>query len=345
MNSFQGGGRKFTKLVEDILKVINANDNFVILPHINPDGDAIGSSVALRRFLINIGKNAEIVTCSSVPVYLEFLAKDYFKSPEKLKRIQTSGNWNSYGVFVLDSGDLMRIEDRKEIFDGGSTTVNIDHHVTNTEFAHINAVYTKISSTGELLFEIVCALFRMDENIRSKAKFDIESLNAFYASILSDTGGFRYSNTSPNTMKVAYKLLELGAEAADLGVRLFQTKPMSTYRAMKMALENMRMFCNDKVALSYFTLEGMEERNISNDDIDGMVEMLRDIDTVEVSVVLKQTEENLFKVSMRSKRYVDLTKIAVLFDGGGHMRASGCKVEGNLEDGITSLINAISGEV
>lgn len=263
-----------------------------------------------------------------VCVYLEEIpeAFDYLKIDEAM-----SGKADKYDLFIaLDCGSIDRLGEAQGIFEKAVDTVCVDHHISNTNFAKENIVKANASSTCEIL----CELLPMD-------KIGTFSATAFYTGIIHDTGVFKHSNTSKKTMEMAGSLVEKGIP---FGKIIDESFYMKTYRQLQIMgrclLESIRVM-DGRCIVSVVTKQMMDFYGAKSSDLDGIIDELRTTQGVEVAVLLTEKEPLEFKVSMRSNQIVDVSKIAVFFGGGGHVRAAGCTIKGSSYDVINNLTEHI----
>ena len=292
----------------------------IIMTHSLPDGDAVGSVVALCELLELMDIPVRIVMEDVLPESLEWLRDDRFVKVSEVRLNQSS---MPFDVFVVDCSDLSRIADKSELFTQARTTYNIDHHVTNDFFASVNQVDGHASSTGEMIFR----LFQVHEKPLTQ-----RAAEAIYAAVSTDTGSFRYSNTSSETMRLAGFLIDSGIDTAAINAKLYHTKPLDSVKLLGIALDNLIMTRGGKIAVSHVLLQQAEAGEIKNYETDGICEFLRDISGVEVALFLKETAPEVFKISARSKHDFDVSRLALHFGGGGHTRAAGFTVTGILEE-------------
>ena len=203
------------------------------------------------------------------------------------------------------------------IFDNAKMTINIDHHKTNNGYAKINWIIPDASSAGEVLFNML-----REQDV----KITKEIAECLYVSILTDTGGFRYENTKPETLEAAAQLIKLGVDNADLAKKCYNTKPKNMIMFQAAIISKTQFMFNNRVALAAIAQEDLERFNANNEFTEGIAETLRTIKTVEVSAVLKESESQTTKVSLRSDR-VDVCQIVKKFNGGGHIHAAGCTIK------------------
>lgn len=302
-------------------KIENAN-TIAIGGHIRPDGDCVGSCMGLFGYL------SDHYPEKKVCVYLEEIpeAFDYLKIEEAM-----SEKADRYDLFIaLDCGSIDRLGEAQSVFEKASDTICVDHHISNTNFAKENIVKADASSTCEIL----CELLPMDE-------IGTFSATAFYTGIIHDTGVFKHSNTSKKTMEMAGSLVEKGIP---FGKIIDESFYMKTYRQLQIMgrclLESIRVM-DGRCIVSVVTKQMMDFYGAKSSDLDGIIDELRTTQGVEVAVLLTEKETLEFKVSMRSNQIVDVSKIAVFFGGGGHVRAAGCTIKGSSYDVINNLTEHI----
>lgn len=299
-------------VVNRIIEEIKKAGTIAILPHVAADGDSVGSAAAFHLALKKLGISSRILLEEKIAVNYEFItgtkaAEIYTKKPERFDL-----------VIALDCGDKERLGSRYELFKNAGVTVNIDHHTTNTEFAFINYNVTSASSTGEIVYQIIKLM---------GAEFDHDIAQALYMAIASDTGGFRFSNTTPTTHIIASELLNYDIDVADISQRIFDITTLAKAKLMAIAINSTEILLDGKVAFMTLTEEDFKSTGALDEDTDGIVNVGRNIKGVEVAVLFKKLHDTETKINLRSKTYVDVAKIAGLYKGGGHKRASGATVE------------------
>lgn len=301
--------------VNEIFNLINNSYKICITGHKAPDGDCIGSVMALYHFLKPFNKEISVFIEGIIPfnykVFVDesIIAKDY-------------NNEKFDVLFVLDSSDTKRLGKFEPVLINSKKTVVIDHHKTNEGFGDINIIDTQMSSTGELLYDI---LKSTGMNIPK------ETAISLYVAILTDTGKFSYSNTSSDTHKKTAELIELGVDVAEIDNIVYNSKPSNIVRAFIDCINNIELYYDNKFGITSITNDILNKNSAEMADVDGVVEYIREIKEVEVSCVLKEYEDNT-KVSLRSKNNVDVSIISVKYGGGGHAKAAGFEVNDNLEN-------------
>lgn len=308
--------------VKEVFNLINNSKNICIAGHKAPDGDCIGSVMALYEFLKPLNKELTVCIDGTIPfnyktfVNEEIIAKEYSNNEFDL-------------LFVLDCSDKERLGKFKEVFDNAKKSVCIDHHKTNESYADINIIDTSMSSTGELLYDVLKV---------SGQRLTKEAATYIYIAILTDTGKFSYSNTSGDTHRKTAELIDMGVNVADIDNIVYNSKPANVVKAFIECISGIELHYNNKFGITTITKNILENNNVDMGDIDGVVEFIREIKEVEVSCVLKEYEEKNTKVSLRSKNDIDVSKISVKFGGGGHAKAAGFEIEDTVENTKKILI-------
>lgn len=311
-------------------KVINGANSIAIAGHVRPDGDCVGSCMGLYNYIRDVYPERE------VQVYLEPIPEVYsfLKGSESIK--QATGVDKVYDLFIcLDCGDIRRLGDAGAVFENAKRTFCVDHHKSDHDFADENYVFPGASSTSELL----CELVDMD-------KVSKEAAEGFYTGIVDDTGVFQYDSTSRKTMETAGKLMEKGIKFSTLIQRTFFEKTYAQNRIMATALLGAKLHDNGNIISTYLTGEQMKECGVIASDTEGIVEQLRSTKGVKVAVFLHENTDGTFKGSLRATVDIDLTRVAALYDGGGHAKAAGFTATGDPEtEIIPKLIEAIKKEL
>jgi len=300
-------------MIVQMFKQIKHAKKILIISHVNPDGDTLGSMCALKLI---IGSKADMLVQNirgdAAPETYKFLPQ--IESAKTLKNIQ-----NVYDLIItVDVASVDRIvQSAREIFDKAENTINIDHHKTNKGFGKINIINPTASSTGEVLFDIFT---------KQGIKITKDIADCLYVAILTDTGCFKYDSTSVHTLEIAAELVKAGADIADLAQKCYDNKPKAMIMFQAHCVNSAQFLCHDKLCYTIITNSDMDRFNAKDEHTEGIAETLRSISSVEVAFVMKEIDSTAVKVSMRSKS-VDLTKITERFNGGGHQRAAGCTIQ------------------
>lgn len=308
-----------------INEIIGEAKTVGIAGHIRPDGDCMGSCMALYNYL---KKNRPDI---DVRVFLEYV-DDKFRLIENTSQIETKGyDGTVFDLFIsLDTASLDRLGHNMEYFEKAGRTACIDQHKSNPGYADYNYIIAEASSASEVLYDL------LDVEL-----FDKSIAEPMYMGIAHDSGVFRFQSTTARTMNIAAKMIELGV---DVNTILEETFYRKTYNQLMVTakIQSNAVLCMDgKCIYGYCTSEMMEKYGVTTNDLDAVVASIRNVEGVEVAMFVYQLEKNKFKVSLRSKKYADVSEIAVSFGGGGHARAAGFDIEGNLEEVIACVLNKI----
>ena len=302
--------------LDDILEKIKQADTIAIMAHETPDGDAIGSCLAMNAALKKLGKTPDVIIREVPKVF------DFMPGRDEIKK---DTNVEKYDLAIsLDCADLKRV-DGSEYFENAKETIVIDHHGTNTMFGDINFV----NPASPACCQILIGMFQY---------FNIEIEKELGACILTgiitDTGGFKYAGVTPETFEFTAELLEKGVNVSKIYKKVMDTKTKAYFELMKKITNRMEFLYDGKIAFTYLNNEDMKEANAEPGDHEGLVNIGRDIEGVEVSIFIRQKEdeENTYKISMRSNEYVNVSDICMTFGGGGHERAAGASIEGTVEE-------------
>ena len=292
-----------------------------ITGHVRPDGDCVGSVMGLYNYIKKNMPNIE------VDAYLEQPGKefDYIKNLSDIKPI--ADETKIYDVFVvLDCSDIERIKPFAQCFFNAKRTICIDHHASNNAFANTNLVMPYASSSCEVLYGT------LDEN-----EIDKDIAECIYTGIIHDTGVFKYSCTSDITMAIAGKMMAKGIDYSDIIDNSFYKKTYIQNQILGRALLESVLFFDKKCIFSVIYKKDMDFYGVDGKQLGGIIEQLRLTEGVEVAIFLYETGMNEFKVSMRSKKYINVSSIAVHFGGGGHVRAAGITMQGTVHDIINNI--------
>lgn len=296
--------------MKKIINAIKDAKNIAVLTHVSEDADALGSAMAFMLAVESLGKTAEIFISDEPESRLSFM-NGKFTVYDKEKEYQLHDL-----CVCLDCGDFGRVADRESIFKNADKTVNIDHHYTNTEYADENYVVSTASSTGEIVFELIKEM---------NVEITKEMAEFLYISIVSDSGGFKYSNTSAKTMRIAAELMEKGVNHTEICRKLFDTEKREVMRLNGYIMSNIREYFDGKLCLAVIDNDTFEKFKISEKDSGDIVNIPRRIEGCEVAVSVRE-KADCVKISFRSNGKYDVTKIAAEFGGGGHKMAAGATV-------------------
>ena len=311
--------------MKKIDEIIGDSKTVGIAGHVRPDGDCVGSCMALYNYL---KKNRPDL---QVKVYLEYVDRK-FDIIKGVKEIDTSGyDGTVYDLFIsLDTASLDRLGQNEEFFTNAGRTACIDHHESNKGYADYNYIVAEASSASEVLFNV------LDED-----KFDKTVADPMYMGIAHDSGVFRFQSTTAETMRIAAKMIDFGVKPNEILEETFYRK---TYNQMMVTakIQSETVLCMEgKCIYGVCTFDTMKKYNVTTNDLDAVIASIRNVDGVEVAMFAYQLKEDTYKISLRSKKYVDVSKIAVSFGGGGHVRAAGFEVKGTLDEVVAKVLSSI----
>lgn len=298
----------------------------LLLAHVSPDGDSLGSLLGLRQVLLRSGKQVAVYVPGGVPARYQFLpgADTVLSSPEQLPA-------DTATIVVLDCGEWERVGLAAERF-AGQPVVNIDHHRTSRGLGQANYLDSEAAATGLLLLRLFSYL---------QEELDGSIATCLYTAIASDTGFFRYSNTTAEVHQAAASLLAAGAEQ-ELIYESLEERTFSFLKALGLVLERLDTFAAGKGAYSYLTLADLDNLGITSSEAEGLVNYPRSLVGTRVAAFLVEVEPEVYKVSLRSRAPLDVSALAALFGGGGHARAAGCTLQGSMVDCLNQLAEAVA---
>ena len=301
--------------VLEIIDVISKTKDIYIASHVNPDGDNIGSILGLAHALKKLDKNVRIIKTDEIPSdYLFLPGIDLIKHYE-LDALDL--------LIVLDCGDADRLGELKNLISKATKTINIDHHVSNTDFGDYNLVDDKAAATAEIVYKLVTSMgIEIDENIAT----------CLYTGISTDTGSFMYDSVSDKTHEIVAELIRAGIDKTSITINLYQNRSMTRTKLFIDSFSTLNTFDSDRIATVKVTQNMLEKANAKMEDTEGIISFIRDIDSVEVAVLLKEYKENEIKIGLRSKKFIDVAEICAAFNGGGHIRAAGCTINDSIEN-------------
>lgn len=328
---------------EEFAAALVAGDEFAIFPHVDPDGDALGASVALALALSSIGKNVKILIDEAEDGGLDIKEELLFIDGEKQFFTVDSSfvAENTYGI-MMDCGEISRISgrsNRDEVFKKCNKTFCLDHHASSTPLADFNVIIPETAATCQLVWQLFKALQKYGLIV------DKAMAEAVYVGILTDTGGFRYSNTSAETHIIASEIFSLGADHYAISKQVFESNPLRSMKLKFAAMGVADFSCGNRVAITYVDSKMLKSAGATLKDSDGIVEELRNIDSVEVACLCKEQADGSIKVSMRSKTSIDVSKIGMKFSGGGHKRAAGCTIHKPIAEAVKLMKSELKAAV
>jgi len=314
------------KLARKINAFISENDNFLLSAHINADGDAIASVLALGMLLDKINKKFMMVLHDQEPD----TRFNYLKNFDKILSYDPQLSIHPSCAIILDVPGIKRLGDVQKLLPPRSHIVRIDHHPTEDEFAELQMVDEGASSTTHLIYELI-------ETVN--ADVDLDLARAIYTGIVYDTGRFSFSNTKARDMYICGRMIDIGVDPSEINNRIFFENSYEALRTIGKGLSSMESHLNGSVIIIYLDYESM--KNNHHGEIDELANYSVAIRGGEVGLFIRESEPGLHKISLRSKGKVDVNQVAKVFNGGGHTRAAGCRIQGTKEEVIAELLNEI----
>lgn len=307
--------------------IIKSSKKILIISHINPDGDTLGSMSGLYSLIKENYKKECDTLVDNLPSTYAFLPK--IGSAKFYNSIDKSLVYDL--VITVDVAAIDRMDEVKVFFDKAAVTLNIDHHATNNAYANYNIVVPEASSTGEVIVA-------MAEKLGWKLNYD--AALALYTAILTDTGSFKFSNTSTKTFETVAKLLDFGVKPHDVYKQCFESYPKNFFLFQNYCLNKAVFLRNDKVAYTTVYKKDVEKFAVGPDCTEGLTEKLRAIASTEIAFIAKEIAPNITKFSMRSKS-VDVSAICSEFGGGGHKFAAGCVIKSSVKTAVEKVLSKI----
>ncbi len=293
--------------------------------HVHPDGDSVGSAIALARALRKLGKQALVVCPDTVPVNLTFIAPP----SEWVHPGEVVGGFD-LAVF-LDCAGLERIGSATELLNNVRRIVNIDHHESNERFGDLNFIEPSSAACAELTYRLITDL---------GVALDPEMAEALYTAMATDTGSFRYENTGAGTLRLAGELLAAGADAGRVGREVWGNRSLASLKLLHEALGSMQLDLDGRLGWIEVTAEMLARAKATGEDTEGLVDYPRSVRGVEVAILFHGEEPGQVRCSLRSTTRVDVSQLAGTFGGGGHPRAAGCTLAEPLAQAKAKVLEA-----
>ena len=309
---------------ELIWNTVKNSESIAICGHIRPDGDCVGSCMSLYLYIRKAyPEKAVYVYMENVPEVFGYICNGY--------DIITDYRDVKPELFIsLDCSDSERLGSARTMFDNAPHTINIDHHISNLSFAEINHFVADSSSTCEVLYEL------LDDRL-----IDTEIATALYTGIIHDSGVFQYSNTSKRTMEIGGLLIEKGVRHDYIIDESFYKKSYKQNILMARCVLESRLYLDNTCIVSVAARKMMEEYDATASDLEGIVNQLRITRGTDCAVFMHETDNDEYKVSLRANNDMDVSKVALKYGGGGHVKAAGCTIKGKSEDIIARLLDSI----
>ena len=316
---------------ESITQAILAAQTIGVVSHQRPDGDALGSCIGIGEVLSQLGKTVHMVNADPVPESLQFLAGT--------ERIQVAAELSEpFSVdllIILDAAGADRVGNAAwAAFANSGLVINIDHHVSNQRFGDLNYVDVISPATGQIVFELI----KSNQWTLSPAARD-----ALFAAISTDTGSFRYPNTTGATYRIAADMIDLGADVGWLSQQLYESYPQRRIELLRGLLQNLDIREDGKIAAMKLTRSEAEAVGMRDGDTEGLIDVIRSVDSVVVAVFFEELKDGKIRVSSRSKStQIDVGQICAVFGGGGHKLAAGARISGPIEEAAERFLNEVA---
>ncbi len=306
------------------VKALTGAQSVVIASHIDPDGDALGSSLALALLLRQMGKEVFVYNRDSVPYSYKFLP-----GAELVDDILPQ---DCDLLCLLDCSELARAGESLCAWSGYRQSLCVDHHLTAEVNADINLIYSEACATGELIYELALVL---------EPGFGLETAVNLYTAILTDTGSFRYSNSTPSSFAIAGDLVSRGVEPWEITQQVYESQPLERIKLIGRVLETLQISDSRLAAAVWVTEEMFAETGTNSEYTDGLVNYPRSIAGVEVAFMAREVGPDEYKFSFRSRGRVNVSALVVGFGGGGHHNAAGCRLKGSLSELIEQFFSLV----
>lgn len=296
--------------------------------HIRPDGDCIGAAMSMYLYMKKMYADKDVY------VYFESIP-ERFRYIKDIDEAVTDYEDKHADLFIsVDCSDPERLGGARSLFDKADVTINIDHHISNLSFADVNHFAADSSSTCEVLYELY-----------DKNAVDYDIAVCLYTGISHDTGVFKYSNTSGRTMQIAGELIEKGINFTEILEKTFFEKTYVQNLVLGRCLLESKRLLDDRIIITTATQEMMDEYGADKDDLDGIVNAILQTKGAEAAVFVYQLGDDEFKVSLRASGNADMSRIALMYGGGGHVKAAGCTIKGDVKAGLESLLRELESEL
>lgn len=323
--------------LDELIEVLEAPLDTLIIFHRNPDADAVGSAFALSNVMQQLGSPTRCICQEEVPEYLQFLMNG---TQETVLADAVLDGFEPARVIAVDTASVSQMGTLAEAF-GESVDIKIDHHEGNDAYGAQNYIREGAAATGEIIFDLITKLAEQERIV-----IDEEMCIDLYAAISGDTGCFRYSNVTPETHLRAAELVASGIDCAEINRRLFENKSMERLRAQSAAISNMELFADGKIAVVTFPYALKAALGLGDEDLGALVDIPRSLSGVEVALCIRQPlPEGKFRVSLRSNGSYDVAALCRKFDGGGHAKAAGCTlIASDIAEAMQRIVCAIQFE-
>lgn len=312
-------------MIEAIARELRDNKSFLLTTHVNPDGDAIGSLGALALVLEDMGKKVVAYCQDEIPGFLRFL-------PYSDRIVREIPGPDRFDVaVVLDCGELDRIGNAADVLQHIEKIIHIDHHSSSDDFGQLNLVRPECSSTAEILYEIIQAI---------PASLSKEAAENIYTAILTDTGSFRFANTTARALDIAAEMVALGVAPDKIASEVYDSMSPERLRLLARSLHTLTLRANGRLATMQVSRQMLEETKTTVMDTDGFVNYPRGISTAEMAIFFREMDSGKVNVSLRSRGKLNVAEFARSYDGGGHHNAAAFRAEGSLPEVVEKILAA-----
>ena len=312
-------------MIAAIARELRDNKRFLLTTHVNPDGDAIGSLGALALVLEDMGKKVVAYCQDEIPAFLRFLPYS-----DRIVR-EIPGPERFDVAVVLDCGELDRIGNAAEVLQHVEKIIHIDHHSSSDDFGQLNLVRPECSSTAEILYEIIQAI---------PASLNKEAAENIYTAILTDTGSFRFANTTARALDIAAEMVALGVAPDKIASEVYDSMSPERLRLLARSLHTLTLRANGRLATMQVSRRMLEETKTTVMDTDGFVNYPRGISTAEMAIFFREMDSGKVNVSLRSRGKLNVAEFARSYDGGGHHNAAAFRAEGSLPEVVEEILAA-----
>ncbi|MCD6505435.1 bifunctional oligoribonuclease/PAP phosphatase NrnA [Candidatus Poribacteria bacterium] len=314
--------------LNEIADLLRRGDRFLISTHVNPDGDALGSQLALYSLLRDMGKSVDAVNTDPVPRIYRFLPFSGI-----IQRHEKGRSYRPEYLIVLDAGGFERIgRDLAGSIKPERGILNIDHHSECLPFGDLNFIDPDACATSEIILRLIRLM---------RIPLGRERAVCLYTGILTDTGGFRFSNVTPDCLRAAADLVQEGVDVQRIYETVYETNTFGRVKLLGEALNTLRLDESGRIAWIYVTGEMFRRTGTGLEDLEGFINHVRSVDGVEVAMMFVELNPSRTKVSLRSRNEINVARIASLFDGGGHERAAGCTIDLPIHRAIKAVMDVV----
>jgi phosphoesterase RecJ-like protein len=317
-----------TIILNKIIDILKTNESFLITAHIFPDGDSLGSMLALGMFLKQtLNKQVDMVQDGNIPPVYDFLPGiEQLKSNQQLK--------SRYDVVICcECPDVSRIGNSLQHIQPGYELINIDHHKDNQVYGTVNWVEPKAAALSELIYEIMMTI--------DPASITRDIATCLYTAIFTDTGGFHYSNTSGDTLRISGALLEQGVNGWDIARRVYHTRSLPMTHLLGLMMANIQTINQGKLSYAFISREMFEKSGATPTDTEGFIIPVRAVEGIEIAILFQETMDGRVKISFRSLGHLDVAELAKKFGGGGHKMAAGAILDGHLDQVLNPTLEKV----